>query len=359
MSEQTAKKLNINVLTVPQAFFGKARDKKYGSENFVTKDGKRISSAEIFALSLFHTEEVMFGSLNLTPYSAFTDALNYSRPTVCKNLKKLVDKALINRLRQSKFEIVPKFSDKKTVTVYQFLLEEEFDLGGLVRRLTKNEALYLSLLIAFYLNPDNKGKYFVGGVRRAASALNVSESTVSYIIDRLIKTKAIFRKSMTKDSAGNVIISNGKGTSSKEQTVYEVNEKILNRCRAIEKERAELRAVKKLFGQGGKKKETSVPPSDEKAGKRSERFTLAQPKEVSEKFARVFAELEGDETINRIRQRYNDLNARFIEALKARKPTDELEADIETEADRFREYLLRFGLSPGDIPENLSYYIKN
>lgn len=358
MSEQTTKKLNINVLTVPRAFFGKERDKKYGSENFVTKDGKRIRVAEIFALSLFHTEEIMFGSLNLTPYSAFTDALKYSRPTVCKSLKNLVDDALIKRLRQSKFKIVPKFSDKKTVTVYQFLLEEEFALGGLVRRLTKNEALYLSILIAFYLNPDNKGKYFVGGVHRAANTINVSKSTVSYVIDRLIKTEAIFRKSMTKDSAGNIIISNGKGTSSKEQTVYEVNEKILSRCRAIEKARAELRAVKKLFGQSGKKKETSVPPSEEKAGKRSERFILAQPKEVSEEFEKVFAGLESDETLNRIRQRYSDLNARFIEALKARKPTDELEADIETEVDRFREYLLRFGLSPGDIPENLSYYIK-
>lgn len=358
MTEQPAKKFNINVLNVSQAFFGKARDKKYGSENFVTKDGKRISSAEIFALSLFHTHEIMYGNVGLMPYSALTEALSYSRPTVCKSLKKLVGGKRIEKVGQSKYELVSRFSAKKTLTVYQFLLEEELELGGLKRRLTKNEALYLSILISFYLNPDNKGKYFVGGVRRAASTLNVAESTISYVIDKLIKSKAIFRKSMTKDSAGNVIISNGKGTSSREQTVYEVNDKLLSRCRAIEKERAALRAVKKLFGcGGGKKSMEQAAPSDEKPGKRSERFMVAEP-EVSESFIRAFAELETDETFNNIRQRYSELNAAFIEALKAHKPTAELEADIEIEADRFREYLLRFGLSPGEIPENLGYYIK-
>ena len=144
MQNAATEKLNMHSLAVPRAFYGKERDKKYGSANFVPLNGgNRFTSSKILALSLMHTESVMFGNLNLMPYSAFTDNLYQSRPTVCRNLKELVSENVIKKIRQSKYEINVEYSDEQTVTVYEFLLEEELNLGGSVRRLTGNEVLYL------------------------------------------------------------------------------------------------------------------------------------------------------------------------------------------------------------------------
>lgn len=359
MAGATAKKLNINCLSVPCAFLGKARDKKYGSESFKSENGgRRLTCSDIFTLALMHTESVMFGSLNLMTYSAFTDELHYSRPTVCSSLKKLTGEGAINKLRQSKYEIKSAFSDKKTVTVYKFLIEEELDLGGTVRRLTKNEALYASIVIASYLNPKNKGKHFVGGISRVASALNVPTSTAWYVINRLIATKVLFRKSMIKDSAGNEVITNGKGNSSKELTVYEVNSEILKRCKAIEKERQELRAVKALYEQNVKKADKAKQPK-EQPGKHSERFTLARSdNDFKPDFTKVINAFKSDGTYLSLSKSYNNRFNKFVSAVRAGKLTDELEEDIETALDSVREYLIKRGIPPEGIPDNLSEYIK-
>ncbi len=358
MAATAAKQLNMNCLSVPCAFLGKARDKKYGSEGFMSENGgRRLTGSDIFTLSLMHTENVMFGSLNLMTYSAFTDELHYSRPTVCDSLKKLIGSGIINKLRQSKYEIKALFSGKKTVTVYKFLIEEEFDLGGTVRKLTKNEALYASIVIAFYLNDKNKGKHFIGGNSRVSSTLNVPESTAYYIIERLIATKILYRKAMIIDSAGNEVVTNGKGNSSKELTVYEVNSEILRRCSAIEKERRELRAVKKLFGQNSSKTDEKQP--SEQPGKRSEGFTFAPTSEGKPDFIKILEGFKTDEIFLNLKQSYNKLLGVFLTALFAGKPTEEIEEDIEVALDGLREYLIKHGVPPGNIPDNLSEYIKN
>ncbi len=357
MSEATAKKLNINSLAVPRAFFGKERHRKYGSAAFVPKNGtRRFTATKILQLSLMHTENVMFGRLNTMPYSAFTDELYCCRPTVCRNLQELGADKIIKKIRKSKYEILADYSDEETITVYSFLLEEKLRLGGKVKRLSKNAVLYLSEAIAAMLEGKNGGKYFIGGNKRVATLLNVSKSTAWYVIKELTRTKALFRKSLHYDEAGNEIISNGAGKSSKEITVYEVNDELLIRCRAIEQERAELRAVKATFGQNVKKPQERPAPTE-----RRSKYTLAEVVQGEPDFSKLRAAFDTDEIVINIKQRYKRLKGLFVDALRSgnMQEFDELEQNMNDVQDELREYMINSGAPPDVISENLTEYIND
>lgn len=359
-NEATAKKLNMNSLSVPWAFFGKKRHERNGSGNFIPKNGgRRLSSAAIAELSLIHTETVMFGNLNLMPYSAFTSELHKSRPTVCRGLKEIIQNEIVERPRQSKYTINAEYSDEYTLTVYSFLYEEEFDLGGVVRKLTLNEAYYASLIIAFYLNPKNKGEYFVGGRKRASSAINVAESTAAYVADRLIDTKIIFRNAMKKDSAGNYIISDGKGNSKNELTVYKVNPEILKRCRKIEAEKEKARAereqkkaVKALFSDGKNK--------PNKQGFTYNKYAFAENGE-EKGFKELFSAFACDEAVKELKQRYGQAEREFLNAMRngSESEISDCEEELADILDELREYLIRRGVPRDEIPKNLTKYIKD
>lgn len=363
MSAATAKKLNMKSLAVPRAFFGKERHRSYGSAAFVPKNGgKRFTASKILHLGLMHTQAVMFGSLNTMPYSAFTDELYCSCPTVCRNLQELGDDDVIKKIRKSKYEIIAEYSGNETVTVYSYLLEEKLELGGKVKKLSKNAVLYLSEAIASILKGNHGGKYFVGGNKRVSSLLNVSPSTAWYIINELIATKAIFRKSLHYDEAGNAVIKNGKGKSSKKITVYEVNDEILRRCRAIEKEKAELRAVKAVFGQNVTKPQNNAKPQKQpKQGDKYGKYALAERTTGESDFGELRAAFDTDKTVINIKQRYKQLEGEFFTALRAgdEQKADELEEAIINVQDELREYLINSGAPPDVIPDNLTEYIKD
>lgn len=363
MSGTTAKKLNMNSLAVPRAFFGKERHSAYGSAAFVPKNGgKRFTASKILHLSLMHTQAVMFGSLNTMPYSAFTDELYCSRPTVCKNLQELGADDVIKKVRKSKYEILADYSDKETVTVYSFLLEEKLELGGKVKRLSKNAVLYLCEAIASILKGNYGGKYYVGGNKRVSSVLNSPTSTAWYVIKELTDVKALYSKCLHHDEAGNEIITNGAGSSSKEITVYEVNGEILRRCRAIEKEKAELQAVKAMFNQNVKKpQERTKPTKPPKDGGKYNGYVLAESSTGEIDFGKLRAAFNNDETVMNIKRRYKQLECAFFTALRSddEQKLDELEQALFDVQDELREYLINAGAPPDVIPENLIEYIKD
>jgi len=360
MSEAKAKKLNINSLDVPRAFFGKERHREYGSAAFVPKNGaRRFTATKILQLGLMHTENIMFGNLNTMPYSAFTDELYCSRPTVGRNLQELDADKIIKKIRKSKYEILADYSEEKTVTVYSFLLEEKLKLGGRVKRLSKNAVLYLSEAIAAMLEGKNGGKYFIGGNKRVATLLNVAHSTAWYVIKELIDTKALYIKCLHYDEAGNEIIKSGAGSSSKEITVYEVNDEILRRCRAIEKEKAELRAVKTVFGQNVKKPQERPAPTERRGhyGK----YTFAEGAQGESDISKLHTAFDTDETVINIKQRYKKLKGLFVNALRSgnMQELDELEQEMNDVQDELREYLINSGAPPDVISENLTEYIND
>lgn len=238
MSISKAQKLNNGYSAMPVAFLGKGENTAFRHED------KRQSASRLITLAYINKANNAFEGRKL-PYSSFKDELHQSRVTVWQNLKALRKDGIIARQGQSDYIICPTFSSKSYIIIYNFLLNEELKLGGKVdKRLSSNAVILLCNIISFYLNPKNKGKYYIGGIKRCASFLNVAQSTAWYVIDELIKVGAIYRKGFMKDCAGNEVIFDGKGAHRECQTVYEVNSDILKRCKAINKDHMDRRKAK-------------------------------------------------------------------------------------------------------------------
>ena len=292
MSISKAQKLNNGYSAMPVAFLGKG-------ENVAFRHGdKRQSASRLITLAHINRAQCAFEGRKL-PYSDFTDELHQSRVTVWQNLKTLRHDGIIARHGQSEYIICPTFSAKSYILIYNFLLNEELKLGGKVdKRLSGNAVILLCNMISFYLNPKNKGKHYIGGIRRCASFLNVAQSTAWYVIDELMRVGAIYRKAMTKDSAGNVIIYDGKGAHRECQTVYEVNSDILKRCKGISKDRM----AKRKTAQRPKPERASGAPKNEgakRAKKTSDRFRDWQDTlQTLQREARCAELLKDDDTYN-------------------------------------------------------------
>lgn len=226
---------------MPREFFGKAKHSVFAPA------GKRISATKLLSLAYVYTQNAMFGRLNTMQYDDFSDTLGLAHSTVCKSISGLRAAGILNRKKKSHYDVLPQFDERSYIVIYHYLLTEKLNLGGAVKRLSKNAVLYLCEMIAFYLNDKNKGKYFVGGIKRCAAAINVARSTAWGVIEELIRTQAIYCKRKSNDSANNVILKDGKGVSCIEQTVYVVNSKLLRRCKKISNQSKELKEVKELF----------------------------------------------------------------------------------------------------------------
>ena len=191
---------------------------------------------------------------------------------------------------------------------------------------------------------------------------------MGYVIDRLIHTKAIFRKVMIKDSAGNTIIKNGKGNSKNEVTIYEVNDEILRRCRAIEEEKANLRTVKTLFGQGGKKKtkqnskqKPSVSVADNRTAPSHWTFAEQAKRDNAEKrLNKVLAELTNDETVMNLRAEYKNIFGLWLSAMLGHREQEiaKLEERLGVLQEELREYLIKCGAPPNISEDKIREYIK-
>lgn len=299
---------------MPVAFLGK------GENTAFRHDDKRQSASKLITLAYINKANNAFEGRKL-PYSSFTDELHQSRVTVWQNLKALRKDGIIARQGQSDYIICPTFSAKSYIIIYNFLLNEELRLGGKVdKRLSSNAVILLCNIISFYLNAKNKGKHYIGGIRRCASFLNVVQSTAWYVIDELVRVGAIYRKAMTKDSAGNFIIYDGKGAHRDCQTVYEVNSDILKRCAAINKERT----AKRKTAQQPKSERASRAPKkpQKKKTKRQSKSNLekwidtARRMAMEERYDELFRE---DETYCELRAEVkgNPFNLEARQRLKA------------------------------------------
>ena len=327
MQSSKAQKLNNGYSAMPVAFLGKGENAAFRHEE------KRQSASKLITLAYINKANTAFEGRKL-PYSSFKDELHQSRVTVWQNLKALRKDGIIARQGQSDYIICPTFSAKSYIIIYNFLLNEELRLGGKVdKRLSSNAVILLCNIISFYLNPKNKGKYYIGGIKRCASFLNVAQSTAWYVIDELIRVGAIYRKAMTKDSAGNVIIYDGKGAHRECQTVYEVNSDILKRCAAINRDRA----AKRKTAQQPKSERASRAPKKPKAKKRKQQSKSGN----LEKWMRALRKLE-------LEERYDELFSDDVvyEELRAEAKANPFD-DVARQ--RLRAYLIEHGAPEEDL----------
>jgi hypothetical protein len=346
-----------------------------GADKFVTSSGKRFTATKVITLSLIATETRRYGSLHNITYGAFIDELNLSRGTVCRNLQELAADGIIERNGQSKYRVKIEGCDGAVKRVYHFL-RDVVNFGGTVKKLSANAVIYASNLISHYLNPKTKNTMFEGGVARAAKLLNVAKSTACGVINELIDTRVIFRNKQTRDSAGNKIISEGKGTSKREITVYTVNPKVLAICRAINSgkvgnnktasdvrttseavtpkpatKREKANAVyRRLFD---KLKSEEAEQSDQQAKVQHIHFTDEQ------KYINVDARFALDKIYIDLKYRLKDLKTKWLREIRSgeRDVADGIEAEQLALEDELRQYILRHDIAADDLPTSFTKYI--
>lgn len=360
-AEQTAQ--IENCIVVPRAFYGKEKNKAQGSESFRTASGGRLLASKILTLGYMHTEKLKHGKLDDMCYGRLEGELNFCKTTIAKNLRELRDdEKILERTRKSHYKIVSEYKTGKAgfVPVYSFLLEEPLDCGGVVKKLSFNAVLALSEFIAFDLDPDNKYKHFIGGVHKTAELLNIPESTAQGVIDELKDVKAITTYSLTYDSGKNEMLKPGKGKSSKDLTVFEVKDKLLSKCRAIQKKSLERKAeVKKV-------KETLKQKHQDKPTPQHKRYvdSLSSKERDELHCENIKAAFKDDEAFNFMIERYNKLSEKFINEISdagaIMNPSPSMQkifAEQEGIVEELRGYLIKKGVSPGNIPEDLEEYI--
>ncbi len=356
MSEQ----LNTGYMDVPRAYFAKAdKHAKYGAKKFIPKNGIRLSGNKINILAFINTEHTMYGDYNRTTYSDFKAALGLCGCAVRHNLKELIDDNIIHVEAQSRYKIVPEFSGRENVRVYSFLLNEKINLGGKIKKLRKNSAMYLCEIAAFRLKNGNSDKPFIGGINRVAKTLNIPKSTAHDVIRELIDTKVIFVKSVSKDEAGNDIVKSGRGNSRKRLTGYVLNEEILKRIRKIEKviaENAEIRKVKNIFKATNQHKR-----QPERGIEKNEKYLLAAPSVMSDekKFAVIEHALKNNAHYQNLKREYKEVKYELFRTItKGDEAAEhELESRLETVLAELR-VIMQPVAPPGGLPEEIERYIK-
>ena len=249
MAATTAKQLNYGISRMPIAFLAKDwRDNQDGAGNFKPKNRRRrLLSSRVFVLNAIHKIETVYDGLVKKTYKNIETLSGVKHTTIWQSLKELEAENKLKCHGESNYTIEPTFSEKEYIVIYDFLLNEILELNGkLAKQLSRNAVIYLCALIGFYLNPENKYAYFQGGNNRVASFLNVALGTASGIINELIDTKAIFSHAAKKDKNDNLIKIKNKqnGKSNAEFTIYEVNPKLLSRCRRIQEYYAQKRQQK-------------------------------------------------------------------------------------------------------------------
>lgn len=238
---------NYGITCLPAAFFAKSRkeDKKNGAINFKPKNRKRsLLASRKLTLAVITTVKKQYGKLVKITYKLLNELAGIKHTTAWRSLKELEAGEYIENHGESDYTIKPTFTDNEFIVLYNFLLTEELNLGKTKKQLSDNAVIALCNIINFYLNEDNKYKYFIGGDLRTASFLNVAQGTANGVIKELTAVGAITTHIAHYDSADNIILKPGKGKSIKEFTVYKVNSKLLARCKRIQKYYADKREEK-------------------------------------------------------------------------------------------------------------------
>lgn len=248
-TSKAAKLNNYGITCMPVAFLSKDwRNKQDGAENFKPKNRKRsLLPTRKFILNVINKIRSQYGSLVKLTYKLFESQTNIKHTTIWRSLKELEADNIIKCNGESDYEINQTYTDNEFIVLYDFLFNEVLDLGGKVaKQLSRNAIIFLCHLIGFYLNTENKYNYFKGGDKRTASFLNVAQGTANGIIHELTDTKAIYSYAAKKDEHGNLVkVKNKKkGKSNAEFTIYEVNPKLLSRCKRIQQYYAEIRKKK-------------------------------------------------------------------------------------------------------------------
>lgn len=344
MAAETSAQLNIRFSVMPDELLGK-RNPRF------LKDGKRYTASKLLSAAFLHTRFSVLGYDCKTTYKDVNDELGYARSTIARNFAELTDDedGIFKRDGQSKYVPSVKVSSAHGLPIYHFLLEQGYN----GKRLTGDDVLYLSMIIRFYDNKSRTQKYFVGGEKRVAGALNKkSYGTAHAVVHRLIDAKYILSFILHD---GKLSEKPGMGFNGDYQTVYVLTDKLKKRLQAVKDEQKRLKdekeAIKAITGINKKKKEIIAPTAEETAYTEDER---------AEAIAKAF---RSDITFKNYKQKYIKLSGELITATMQNGGQDtaetlELGRQLGSIMSDVLNYLLSHNIKRTYIPDDWEAFIR-
>ncbi len=348
------KQFNKHFSVVASEYFGKD-----GAARF-TDCGKRFTATKILTAALLSTRQSVLGNGCTTSYTDFESEMCFARSTIARNVAELTQGGAFMRGKKSTYTAAHNVDVKHGVPVYHFLRTEEFN----GKRLSSNAVLYLSYLIRFYLNQEREQKYFIGGEKRAAKTINVPQSTAHGVINELLHTNCIQRFQMHNGK-----LSAGKGINSDYLTVYTVNDKILKAAKAIRKEinkqKADVAALKKLFTVADKREQKPAEPPRRKPNLIDQwQSTLAAIEERKAISAETLAKMfENDVVLNQLKRDYISISSKYFNALRQfggedNAQTQELEKRLDSILNDILNFLLSHNIQRSELPDDWKPFIR-
>ncbi|MGN0804059.1 MAG: hypothetical protein ACI4MS_01620 [Candidatus Coproplasma sp.] len=307
----TETRVNNNYIFFPEDYLMKSR-----KGNCIEK--MRPQASRLLTLGLINHVQTVYNNDNAKIlYKNFSDNLGFSKPTVCSALKSLINGGLIERTSQSHYNVsndlnvdVTQGTAQKYITIYSFLLTEVMDFGKkTAKKLSPNAVLFLCNLVKHYSNKKRKQKYYVGGIRRVASFLNIPISTAQSVVKELHDVGAIFYK-----HEENTKLLDGFGENGYTPTIYVVNDKLLKRCAEVQKDANKRRRANE---------EQKRAPKSQSEKTTCSQTPNSQPNAV--KFVQ-HNKVKGE----RVRKRYPDGISDWADALKRAKERDDADLKAKT-----------------------------
>lgn len=183
MSAQEWKQLNLpetsTYIEFPLAFTGNK-----------APDFEGLNMSCQYILAEIHTMNKIYREPAKLTYEYFISKYGMSKETIAAALDTLKKRGIIERVKQSRYKILPKYNKKNYVEIDVCWLKHEWEINGKKKRLSRSRLLALALLKRGCSNPKTGGE-FVSSQARIGKALNMPRTTAGDSIREIIAAGAI------------------------------------------------------------------------------------------------------------------------------------------------------------------------
>lgn len=323
MATQATTKFNLPKTTtyiiMPRAFLGK--DKRF----------KDLTDAYQYLLAEIYTMNKAFKAPAKLTYEHFVQKFGMSKETVSAGLNTLKELGIIERLGNSRYQILLKFNTKDYIIIDDYLHKQQWDIAGVQKRLARSRITALGFLSRSCSNPKTGG-VFISSQARIGVALNLPKSTAGDTVRELAAAK-LCKYEKAPDSYG---------ASKRGLYKYTVAPKILN----VKRKKPEL----KQATAAPEPKQPKPQNDGQELRAQIERHYYSLRHRAEERAERALAAATNDKEYGALRKRLNNLAfeiplTEIREPAKAAKLTEE-QLELEAKADK---RLLALGIDKAEL----------
>lgn len=170
-----------------------------------------------FVLAIIHTYNTISRKPAKLTYDFFVKNFGMSKETIRKALKTLIDRGIIERVKQSHYKILARYLHKDYVEIDCYWFKREWSVNGQKKRLSYSRLLTLGLLKRAGSNTKTNGT-FNSSQARIGKAINLPRTTAGDSVRELIAASL----TATVTASGNDALKRGCKLFSVNPQLYEV-----------------------------------------------------------------------------------------------------------------------------------------